>query len=354
MQSANHPRLLSAVAIGLAVCVIAAPIAAQQRDRPSRECMREVRELCSDGSARDRSQTRACLQERASELSSKCSAELQERIGARADRRGERATRPYIAPARVSRTVIFGDHGRQQVDVYAPADAVEPKPLVLFLHGGGWTMGSHKLVGAKPAHFGAEEYYFASAGYRLVPDAPVEDQAADIGAAIQALRGQADAIGFDPDRIVLMGHSSGAQLAALVATDPAFAGDAFAAIRGVILLDGAGYDIAAAFDGASPLEWQVFNTAFGSDSARYAAVSPLTHVGGADAPNWLALYVEQRSRSRDQSEAFIAALVEAGASADTVAISGTNHERMNRELGTAEGADQTQAIDAFLARIFES
>ncbi len=353
MQSANRPRLLGAVAIGLAACVIAAPLAAQQRERPSRECAREVRELCSDAGARDRSQTRACLQERASELSSQCSAELQQRIGARDENRSERATRPYIAPVRVSRTVIYGDHNRQQVDVYAPADAVDAEPLVLFVHGGGWTMGSHKSVDAKPAHFGAAGYYFASTGYRLVPDAPVEQQAADIGAAIQALRGQADAIGFDPDKIVLMGHSAGAQLAALVASDPAFAGDAFDAIRGVVLLDGAGYDIAAAFDGAAPREWQVYNTAFGSDPARYAALSPITHAGGADAPNWLALYVEERERSRDQSQAFVTRLTETGSAAETVSISGTDHGRMNRELGTADGADQTQAIDAFLARIFK-
>ena len=252
---------------------------------------------------------------------------------------------------RTSSTVIYGAHPRQQVDIYAPTDAVDDLPVVLFVHGGGWSMGNKERVQAKPAHFTASNYIFASTGYRLVPSVTVEEQAKDVGEAVKALVGQASALGVDPTRIVLMGHSAGAHLAALVATDPQYAGDALGAIKGVILLDGAGYDIAKSIDAARPMGRRLYNSAFGTDPERQTSLSPMTHVGGKDAPNWLALYVEERQISRMQSHSLADALASQGISASAVAISGTNHGRINREMGLPAGTAQTEAVDAFLERV---
>ena len=340
------------IGIGLLGVLVATPILAQQRERLPRECMREIRQLCGT----DRSQIRSCLRERYAELSDNCAGELRERME---QRRGDvaRSGRAVEASAaqytRVSRTVIFGDDSRQQVDLYEPADAVEATPLILFVHGGGWSAGDRvRTVQAKPAWFNAQGYYFGSTGYRLVPNVTVEEQAADIGAAVQAMRAQASAIGFDGSKIVLMGHSAGAHLAALVASDPQYAGDAFGSIAGVILLDGAGYDIEANLAEAGPQTWQVYTRAFGEDTARHAALSPVTHVGGPDAPEWLALYVAERGRAKAQAELLTSALSQAGARAEALSIENTDHGRMNREIGLAAGSAQTDAIKAFLDRIF--
>ncbi len=349
------PSLLKfSVALGVAA-MVATPILAQQRERLSRECREGIVELCG----RDRAQIRACLQERFAELSDGCTAELRERMQSARGGEGARRGQPsqsssYVAPARVDRTVLYGDSIREQVDIFAPDEIVEERPLVLFIHGGGWSMGSHKsTVQAKPAHFTGAGYYFASAGYRLLPNSPVEQQAADLGEATQAVRRQAASIGFDPDQIVLMGHSAGAHLAALLATDPSYAGDAFSAIKGVVLLDGAGYDVAQSITTAEPRAWQIYNAAFGDDPERQAALSPITHVGGPDAPHWLVLYVEGRDRSKVQSEMLSEKLLSAGADAQVVAIGETDHGRLNREMGTAAGAAQTEAVDTFLARILD-
>ncbi|MCK0128973.1 alpha/beta hydrolase [Erythrobacter sp. F6033] len=341
-------RMHYALAILASTAAIATPILAQQRDRPSRECMREVRELCG----RDRSQMRSCLQEKADQLSGECSSELRDRMQQRRGERGRRDQTAAQTTKRPERTIIYGNDQRQQIDVFEPEGAVDELPLVLHIHGGGWSFGNHKLVQSKPAHFTSANYYFASAGYRLMPDAPVEQQAADIGTAIQALRGQAAAIGFDPDRIVVMGHSAGAHLAALVSTDPQYAGDAFDAIRGVILLDGAGYEITSSLANADAQAKTLYRNVFGEDTERHRALSPVAHVGSEDAPNWLALYVAERARSKSQSELLVAGLGDAGANAEAVAISNTDHGRMNREIGTEAGAQQTKAIDAFLRRVF--
>jgi arylformamidase len=256
------------------------------------------------------------------------------------------------ASARVSGTVVYGAHERNQVDIYTPDNPMGDAPLILFIHGGGWQMGNNKLVQEKPGHFTQQGYVFASAGYRLLPDAPVEQQAADLGEALRAVRAAAADYGFDPSRIVLMGHSAGAHLAALIATDPKYAGDAFGAIRGVVLLDGAGYDVALAIATPTMEMPLLYRDVFGTDPARHKALSPVNHAGGKDAPDWLALYVAERANSKAQSERLVAALVKGGTRAEAVAIAGTDHGRMNREIGTEAGAPQTRATDAFLARVF--
>jgi arylformamidase len=355
---------IKALFVLAASTALAAPILAQQRagaQLPA-ECREEIVALCGS----DRAQLRTCLRDKRDAVSESCKAEVRQRMmarrGAETRMRGQRAARAgagagmaQYASVRVSSTVIYGDHARQQVDVYTPADAVGDAPLVLFIHGGGWSIGNHTMVQAKPQHFKDQGYVFASAGYRLMPEAPVETQAADIGAALRALRAQAETGGFDSNRIVLMGHSAGAHLAALVATDPKYAGDAFGAIRGVVLLDGAGYDIPAAMANPTMDLPNLYKDVFGTDPARHKALSPITHVGGKDAPNWLALFVGQRPNSRSQSEALIAALRKAGMRAEAaqaIAITGTDHGGMNRDLGTDKGAGQTEAVDAFLKRVF--
>jgi len=346
-----------------AAAVLAVPILAQQREgaRMPPACREEIIKLCGT----DRAQIRTCLREKYTELSETCATALRERMqtagggreGAAARRGGAMGAGGAAAgagafgSAAISSTVAYGDHERQRVDLYTSAAVPSEAPLVVFIHGGGWKIGNRALVQAKPAHFNAAGYAFASAGYRLLPDSPVEQQAADIGAAIKALRREAKAGGYDPDRIVLMGHSAGAHLAALVATDPTYAGEAFGAIRGVVLLDGAGYDVSAQMRRGDNELPGLYAEAFGTDPARQKALSPITHVGGKDAANWLGLYVAERPGSRMQSEALMTALAKAGAAAQATAITGTDHGRMNRDLGAPAGAAQTQAVDTFLKQV---
>lgn len=334
---------------GTLLAMAATPILAQRErgggDRPSRECMREIVQLCG----RDRSQIRACVSEQFEALSEKCQKQVKKRMGVTAAERP--APRPFVRAIRPTRSVLFGSHQRQRVDLYAPEGVVEPRPLILFVHGGGWQTGDNKYVQGKPAFYNEQGYFFASTGYRLLPDNPVEDQAADVGAALQALVGQAGLIGFDPERVVIMGHSSGAHLAALVASDPQYAGEAFGSIKGAVLLDSAGYDVPQHLEDADFGTKRVYETAFGYVEDRQRALSPITHAGAPDAPNWLALHVEGRTDTQTQAQAFVKALSEAGASANAVPIANTDHSRLSREIGTDAGTAQTKVIDAFLSEV---
>lgn len=270
--------------------------------------------------------------------------------GERAEWRG-RGIGGY-ASARVTGTVMYGADHRQQIDLYVPDEAMGDAPLIMYIRGGGWSAGNHKMVGAKAVHFAAQGFVFASAGYRVLPDAPVEQQAADLGAGLRALRAQAEDHGFDPDAIVLIGHSAGAHLAALLASDPQYAGDAFDAIRGVVLVDGGGYDISLALTMLEMEAPLIYRDVFGTDGARHKALSPISHIGGKDAPNWLILHLADRAATTRQAAVFSAALRKAGRTAEVIPVEGSNHSAINREIGTEQGAAQTQAIDTFLDRVF--
>jgi len=150
-----------------------------------------------------------------------------------------------------------------------------------------------------------------------------------------------------------MGHSAGAHLAALVASDPKYlqqAGVPLSAIKGVVLLDGAGYDVPAQMKVPRNPAQAMYRQAFSDDPARQAALSPLTHAAAPNAGRWLILPVARRKDSTAQSEALAEALRRAGTSAQVVPQEGKTHMTLNRELGEADDPS-TAEIDRFLARL---
>lgn len=108
----------------------------------------------------------------------------------------------------------------QQLDIYAPAQGEPPYPVVVIIHGGGWTVGDKRgeLPMAAIPSFLALGFAVASVNYRLAPDAVFPAQLLDVKAAIRYLRDGAEGFGLDPDRIAVIGESAGAHLAALLGT----------------------------------------------------------------------------------------------------------------------------------------
>ncbi|MET0363057.1 MAG: alpha/beta hydrolase [Sphingobium sp.] len=240
----------------------------------------------------------------------------------------------------------------------APLGAATKPPLVVFVHGGGWRMGSKENATGKTKvdHLTGEGYALASLDYRLVPAATVEQQAQDVAAGVAYLVKNAVRLGFDPSRVVLMGHSAGAHLVALVGTDPRWlteAGLSLGDVRGVVALDGAAYDVPAQMSDGPQVMQKIYTQAFGSDPARQKALSPTLQAAAPNVPAFLLLHVQREDGTR-QTEALATALKQAGASVTVQGFAGQGlkaHMEINRRLGDP-AYPATGVVDNWLRQIF--
>lgn len=257
-----------------------------------------------------------------------------------------------------SETISYGSDALQTLDVWRAKNAKRPAPLVVFVHGGGWKRGSKDNATGryKPLHYPGDGYAFASINYRLVPDATVEQQAADVASAVKALIDRVDSLGIDRRRIVIMGHSAGAHLVALVGTDEKYlraAGLSFADIAGVVPIDGAAYDVPAQMQDGPPIMQKTYAQAFGTDPARQKALSPTLQAAAPNAPQFLLLHVQRPDGVR-QAEALDRALTAGGSRVERGSFPGEGlqgHAEINRRLGDPSYAP-TATVDAWLKRVF--
>lgn len=102
------------------------------------------------------------------------------------------------------------------MDLYIPARAKKPMPVILWLHGGAWLMGTKEDTPA--LFFMKSGYAVASINYRYSTEAIFPAQIEDAKAAVRWLRANAEKYHFDTNRIVAFGNSAGGQLAALLGT----------------------------------------------------------------------------------------------------------------------------------------
>lgn len=323
------------IILAASTAAIAGSAALAQRERLPAECRQELIQLCrgAEGGFRQ------CLATALPKLSDPCRKAVSNRA----------AAAPTLPPGMAE--ISYGRDPLQRLDLVAPAGNSRP-PLIVFIHGGGWSIGDKRhAVGAKANHFLGRGYAFASVNYRLVPQVTVEQQAADIADAVARLRTNAAGSNYDPKRIVLMGHSAGAHLAALVGTDPRYfaaAGVPMIAVKGVVLLDGAGYDVARQMARPGNPVAGMYDAAFGRDPQRQKALSPTLYAAAPNVANWLILPIERRADSIAQSQALAAALGKAGASARTVPVPGESHGSLNKGLGE-DGDFATAEVDRFLS-----
>jgi acetyl esterase len=124
-----------------------------------------------------------------------------------------RPAEPIPAPTLVN--IAYGPHPRQVFDLW-PAKATKPTPLVLYIHGGGFTGGSKTDFNPQQARdlkeLLASGISVASIEYRVIGDAKLPAAHQDVGRATQTLRARAKEWNFDKSRVGAFGGSAGAQL----------------------------------------------------------------------------------------------------------------------------------------------
>ncbi|WP_255595215.1 alpha/beta hydrolase [Lysobacter sp. BMK333-48F3] len=246
------------------------------------------------------------------------------------------------------RDLAYGPDPAQRLDVYSPHRA-SGAPIVLMVHGGGWRIGdkaARGVVQAKAAHWNAQDRIVVSINYRLLPQADPLQQAADVARALAYVQREAPRWGGDATRLVLMGHSAGAHLVALLAAAPELArAQGARPWSGTVALDSAAYDVEALM--RRP-HLRLYDQAFGADSRYWREASPTRRLRGAPAP-MLLVCSSRRRQSCPQARDYARRAVDLGGRAQVLPL-GLDHAAINAELG-AEG-DYTARVDAFLASLW--
>ncbi|WP_395648321.1 alpha/beta hydrolase [Terricaulis sp.] len=191
---------------------------------------------------------------------------------------------PHDPGARqVLRNAPFGPGPRQMLDVYAPAAPVGGRaPVIVFFYGGSWASGDKDDYGFMGDALASRGFVTVIPDYRVAPDvfpSFIEDGAS----AVRWARDHAADHGGDPQRIVLVGHSAGAYIAAMLALDPQYlanVGVEARRIRGMAGLAGP-YDFL-------PFDVPASQNAFGR--APDAQLTQPVHFARADAPPLLLLW----------------------------------------------------------------
>lgn len=241
---------------------------------------------------------------------------------------------PYVEP----------HHVRQVLDVYSQPGS-EKLPVVFWIHGGGWQVGDKKDVELKPKWFTERGFVFVSTNYRLLPDVSMRELISDVASGLGWTHKNIEKFGGDPNQIFVMGHSAGAQLAAILCTDHRYlekVGVPLTALRGCVPVDGDTYDIPAMIMTAEmrqtlhglPLPENGHRVKFGNDPKLHVDFSAVTHIAkGKSIPPFLILYVSGHPDVTAQAKRLEMSLAQADIAVSSFGASNTNHSKLNDDLG---------------------
>jgi len=232
--------------------------------------------------------------------------------------------------------VAADDPNLLSLDVYRRPDA-SGCPVIIWVHGGGWRRGDKvgQALDNKLRLAGDMGAVLVSVNYRLVNDAgdvvwPVMGN--DVAAAVAWVLDHADDLGIDPGRVVLMGHSAGAHLVAIVSVHPdllAEFGVERSEVQCVVALDGAAYEIADEYNNLA-----LYTDAFTDDPDVRADASPtvqaLAHPD--DLPDTLVVTRGTPVRIAEAT-AYADAVAASGATTVVVNANPYNHMEANSQLG---------------------
>jgi acetyl esterase/lipase len=245
------------------------------------------------------------------------------------------------------------------LDVYTLDPAPSGVPVMIYVHGGGGRRGDKAWandIAAKPAFFiKSEGFVFVSVNYRIGDAGRYPNSQQDVANAVAWVHDNIAQYGGDPNRLFLMGHSSGAAIVARLATIEMFldrAGKDVSIVRGAVTIDGGNFDVLADADTAPGRER--LTAAYGPERSNWEAASPLHNASEAGyVPPLLMLHIGNGRGSERDATAMAAAMRAAGHRAEAVALPGKDHFSASSDIGRYDDPS-TRAVHAFLESIVGS
>ena len=273
---------------------------------------------------------------------------------------------PSVQAQTIQRDIPYVEDAaeRQVLDIYSPTHAKD-LPVVFWIHGGGWQAGDKSQVETKPASFNENGFVFVSTNYRLLPHVDMETLVTDVAKSLGWVHRNIAKHGGDANRIFVMGHSAGAQLAAILCTNERYLTAErvpFSALKGCVPVDGDTYDIPAMIETAEtrrrvhkqPQAKFGHREKFGNDPALHLDFSAVTHIkNGKSIPPFLILYVSSHPDTSAQAERLSTALADAGVSGKLFGVRDSGHTKLNDDLGLPEDA-ATKALLEFTAECLKN
>jgi triacylglycerol lipase len=242
---------------------------------------------------------------------------------------------------KVTKNLAYGPHERQQVDVHTATmrRSERPVPVIVVFHGGGLVGGSRAATANVADYFASLGYVGVNGGYRLAPDAKWPEGARDVGAAVTWLTAHAAEYGGDPERIFVMGLSTGAYHAATYVFMPQVLLPGTARPAGAILLSGP-----YSFDFASPSKGEL--AYFGEDRAKWPEMVVPGHVTRGDIPVFFTTAEWDNARYLWPQAAVYRELVDKfGARPRYRQSLGHNHSSQLLSVGTADTSVSRELVD---------
>lgn len=270
------------------------------------------------------------------------------------------ASPAFAAELEIHRNIAYTDPADelQKLDIYAPAGA-KNLPVVFWIHGGGWQVGDKAQIEHKPQAFADKGFVFVSTNYRLLPKVEMLTIFQDVAKSIRWVHDHIADYGGDPNRLLVMGHSAGAQLAALISIDDRYLkaeGLSLSIIKGCVPVDGDTYDVPAIIETAEtrrrvhgqPQARFGHREKFGNNPEKHRDYSAVTHVAkDKGIPPFLILYVADHPDNTAQAQRLASVLTAAGVPAKLFGGKETNHNRLNDNLGLPDDA-ATKAVFEFV------
>lgn len=225
--------------------------------------------------------------------------------------------------------IAFGEHPRQQLDVYAAVGTVGPAPIFIWVHGGGFLRGdkgnAERWPNAHAGRFAANEGFLGIVmNYRLAPDHQWPAGGEDVGAVVDWARNNAQDYGGDPDRIVLVGTSAGAvHVATHIQLRPA------TSVRGLVLL--------SALYGIGPYTDDRDRAYYGRDESLHADRAPLSAMMETEVPLLVACSEFDPPRFQAETLGFLHRRLDRfGRLPRSYIGTGHNHYSLAYHLGTSD------------------
>lgn len=258
------------------------------------------------------------------------------------------ACAPAAAPVRVFRDIVYAAHAGADpnltsLDIYSPVGK-DGCPVILWIHGGGWQAGDKTdLIEQKSDYFVSQGFVFASANHRLFPEAEFPVFVRDIADAVAWVKDNIEGYGGDPQRVILIGFSSGAHIAALLVTDSSYLsahGIRSDEIEAVVAVDSAAYDLPLLSKYYKGKLEGTHGFVFGGDPALWRAASPVTFLENARGiPPILLVYSrgvyedQVNPNFKEQAEHFADALQQSGYIVSLASFQKETHQELDENLG---------------------